>query len=170
MFSALSVYSAFSEIHYPNINMCLYCSSFLPIEVVEAEQEVVIEPGTSLNIFTSLNCLVTPENLTIAIRWILPGGDIVTEDTTGRFFVSQGPGGNTGGRNVLLLIDQLSYQDDGVYTCEVMDLDPTIPDAPWIPATVQLQLNGKSISSTNLTGRECKLLPNEVHIVFSFIQ
>ena len=129
-------------------------------EVVVADQEVVTLPVSSfLDVFATLICVITPSNLTIASRWNLPNGNIVTEDTTGRFIVYQGPGG--GRLDVLLLIDQLSYQDAGVYTCEVMDLDPTIPDASWIPATVELQLNGKNISSNNLTARECKLLPSD---------
>ena len=144
-------------------NMGLY---FHLTEVVVAVQEVVIEPGSSVNTFTPLFCEVTPDNVTIAIRWNLPNGNIVTEGTTGRFFVEQGLGG-LGRLNVLLLISQLSYQDAGVYTCEVMDLDPTIPDAPWIPATVELKLNGKNISSNNFTAREWKLLPCEYMHIFS---
>ena len=132
-------------------------------EVVVADQEVVTLPGLFLATFTSLFCEVTPENVTIAIRWNLPNGNIVTEGITGRFFVDDEPGG-LGRLNVVLFIDQLSYQDAGVYTCEVMDLDPTIPDAPWIPATVELQLNGKNISSNNLTTRNGNCCLASAHI------
>ena len=107
---------------------------------------MVIEPGSSLNIFVTLICHATPDNATIAIRWTLPNGTMVTEGTTERFFVDQGSGVQMDRINVIVLIDQPSYRDAGVYTCEVMDL--TISDAPWIPATVELQLDGKNISST----------------------
>ena len=119
------------------------------IEVVVADQEVVTLPGSSLNTSTSLFCGVTPDNLTIESRWRLPNRTIVTQGATGRFSVDQEP--SRGEINVTLLIRQLSYRDAGVYTCEVMD--QTIPVASWISATVKLRLNGKNISSNNLTAR-----------------
>ena len=116
--------------------------------VLVTESEVVIEPSSNdvPPPFTVLKCFVTPNNATIAIRWTLPNGTMIPQGTTDRLFVDQGSGRTMDRINVVLIISQLSYQDAGVYTCEVMDL--TIPDAPWIPATVELQLNGKNISST----------------------
>ena len=115
------------------------CALTLPIESITLEpQEVVERPGTAgLGQFVSIVCIVTPVNATVAVRWTLPNGTMLNEGSSGRFFVDQGA--ETGELTVILVITtQLSYQDAGDYTCEVME-----PGAEWIPATVELQLTGE---------------------------
>ena len=116
------------------------CALTLPIESITLEPQMEVEerPGTAgLGPFATIVCIVTPVNATVAVRWTLPNGTMLNEGSSGRFFVDQGA--ETGELTVILVITtQLSYQDAGDYTCEVME-----PGAEWIPATVELQLTGE---------------------------
>ena len=98
------------------------CALTLPIESITLEplEEVVERPGAAgLSSFTALICIVMPVDVTIAVRWTLPNGTMLNEGASGRFIVDHGA--ETGELTVILAINQLSYQDAGNYTCEVID-------------------------------------------------
>ena len=111
---------------------------------------VVVEPPPSIppNAITFLACIVGPPGLSVDeydTQWILPDGQIIPDEPDeGKFRADKG--GSAEANNVTiqttqLLILMLSYQDAGIYRCEVRNA--SLPGSPWIPASIELQLRGK---------------------------
>ena len=96
---------------------------------------------------TFLTCGVQPPEANYTTRWITPNGDVVTpEDGNPRFTLLQGAVEID--RRVIngtaLIIENLSYQDDGIYICEAQDVSS--PEAEWVQAFSQLRLIGNFIT------------------------
>ena len=105
-------------------------------------------PGDAgqLNSFTFIICAIEPVNVSVDTRWVLPSGKIIVSGSQegGRFLASQGEVAlRNGGTSFssLLFIQNLSYHDAGVYTCEVRSTSMCEQDWPT-SATVELQLQG----------------------------
>lgn len=86
-----------------------------------------------------------PPNANDTTRWITPTGTVVSPEGNNaalRFTVLQGTVEID--RRVVdgtvLLINNLTYEDEGVYVCEALDISDT--DAQWVQAVSQLQLLG----------------------------
>lgn len=94
---------------------------------------------------TFLPCAVRPPDANYTTRWITPNGDVVTpEDGDPRFTLHQGTveidSRVVEGTVLVLIIENLSYQDDGIYTCEAQNASS--PEAQWVQAFSQLRLIG----------------------------
>ena len=125
---------------------------------MEAEHRVIElpPPHTSVpNTIINIACFIsqTPHN----VRWIAPDGtNVLTQ--AGQYTVSHGEIGLATGEmryGSLLIVQDLSYQNAGVYVCEAMMQD----DCSSFPklATVELVLKSKSVLST-LSTYVCQLV------------
>lgn len=98
---------------------------------------------------TYLSCGVDSQNANYATRWITPDGEIITqnETTDARLTVIEGNGIQVPDGRIIdgtaLILMNLSYQDEGVYTCEARDLLES--DSPWRQATSELSLLGRFV-------------------------
>ena len=140
-----------SHLHDWAFHQLFHCFSIVFAELTLApDRPVVVEPPPSIppNTITFLACIVGPPGISLDeydTQWIRPEGQIIPEDPdVGKFRADKG--GKAEGNNVTipitqLLIQMLSYQDAGVYRCEVRNA--SLPGSPWIPASVELQLRGK---------------------------
>lgn len=94
--------------------------------------------------FAVIVCNVEPVNATVPTRWILPNGQMIS-DSFGRFRVGQGSNGN-GIWSTILAIQNISYQDAGYYTCEVVpsSISRSLCECVDFPfsTTTHLQLQG----------------------------
>ena len=111
---------------------------------------VVVEPAPSRppNTLTFLTCIVGPLGILeeeFDTQWILPEGQIIPDEPDeGKIRADKG--GRAQADNVTiqitnLIILMLSYQDAGIYRCEVRNA--SLPGSPWIPASIEFQLRGK---------------------------
>ena len=109
----------------------------------------VLPENTRLNTFTFLMCNPEPSSqLTVTdyvSRWTIPSGETFTHLVPiphgfERYRIVQGPVGTPQVQSTLLLVEMLSYQDAGNYTCEVRN---SSAQSPWFSASVELQLEGK---------------------------
>ena len=107
-----------------------------------------MEPGDNrdLNSFTTVSCSIEPANATVQTRWVLPCGQIISQ-SSGRYKIGSGGDGN-GSLYTLLLIGDVSYQDAGFYTCEVVprSVSRSLCECVDFPfsATTELRLQGES--------------------------
>ena len=131
--------------------MYCYCTA-LPLyteSITLIPESPQVLPDGILNIFTFLRCTIEFEtsDLMVDHGWRLPSGNFLVEDneTNPRYRVepiSVGfKEGNVSNIVTVLTINGLSYQDAGVYSCEVRDT--TTPNSEWITAPVELQLQGR---------------------------
>ena len=119
-----------------------------------------IQPGVPVRIlpeeprpnhFTFLVCNSEPNSqLTMSdyiSRWTIPSGETITYMVPNlpgfeRYRIVQGQGGGQVQReSTILLVENLSYQDAGNYTCEARSSAST--QSPWFSASVELQLEGR---------------------------
>ena len=94
---------------------------------------------------TFLSCGVESTSAEYATRWITPSGDIITPADTGRLSIIEGNNIEIDRRifdGTALIVLNLSYQDEGVYTCEARDLSEQ--DSRWRQATYRLNLLRKN--------------------------
>ncbi len=94
-------------------------------------------------LFTFLQCQLEPADAMVEHGWRLPSGEfLTTENDTDQIQVSEiGASQLPGNMNVsvlVVIINQLSYQHAGLYSCEVQNT----PGAEWVAAQVELQLRG----------------------------
>lgn len=120
--------------------------SIVPEISLRPESAVKVLPGddSQLNSFTFIICAIEPVNISVDTRWVLPSGKIISRAQEGRFLVSRGEAALRNGEtslSSLLLIQNLSYHDAGIYTCEVRSTSMCEQDWPT-SATVELQLQG----------------------------
>ena len=121
-------------------------------------EAVVFEPsGTVPTTFTFLECIMGPLGISldeIESRWILPDEQVIPDEPDmGRFRVDIGERAETNGTIIpinQLLIIMVSYQDAGIYECEVRNA--LNPSAQWVSASVELQLGGKGTLTIVLGG------------------
>ena len=108
-----------------------------------------------LNSFAFLSCIIEPKNATVDTRWLLPSGEFVTAKNaslTGRLKVKEGEIARSNG-NVLgtvLFIQNVSYKDGGLYTCEVREVDGERCECEneWPAVTsTELQFQGEHMST-----------------------
>ena len=120
------------------------------VSSIQPEVPVRILPeDTRLNTFIFLVCNPEPNSqLTVSnyiSRWTIPSGETFTfwvSNPPGfeRYRVVQGP--SDGVQQTILLLENLSYQDAGNYTCEVRSSSGSA-QSPWFSASVELQLEGR---------------------------
>ena len=121
------------------------------VSSIQPEVPVRILPeDTRLNTFIFLVCNPEPNSqLTVSnyiSRWTIPSGETFTfwvSNPPGfeRYRVVQGP--SDGVQQTILLLENLSYQDAGNYTCEVRSSSASA-QSPWFSASVELQLEGRT--------------------------
>ena len=92
---------------------------------MQAEREVVVLPasGNQLITFATLVCYITPEEVSIPVRWIAPDG-VSIEGPSAQYITNIGSLGSIDGSpkfGSLLIIRDISYRNAGTYLCEVMD-------------------------------------------------
>ena len=115
---------------------------------------VVVEPAPSRppNTITFLTCIVGPLGILeeeFDTQWIRPEGQIIPDEPDeGKFRANKGlrAEANVTIQITQLLILMLSYQDAGIYRCEVRNA--SLPGSPWIPASIEFQLRGKDRRDT----------------------
>lgn len=79
--------------------------------------------GNQVNTFATLVCFITPEEVSIPVRWIAPDG-IGIERSSAKYITNIGSLGSIDGSSKfgsLLIIRNISYKNAGTYLCEVMD-------------------------------------------------
>ena len=113
---------------------------------IEPDRPFLVIPSFNANLtpVTFLLCVVTPA-LNSLTRWILPNGTIINfgDDSNLRIFASQGFNSmNSTALNTILLIQNISYEDAGTYTCEARNMSDSTTPIPWYSAKVELQLLG----------------------------
>ena len=102
-----------------------------------------------LNSFTFLSCIIEPRNATVESRWLLPNGQIVTvrnASLTKHLKVAEGEIGTLEGGSAfgsVLIVRQVSYEDAGVYTCEVKDLIDCECEVWPAVSSAELQFQGE---------------------------
>ena len=147
------------------------------ITSLQPEIAVIAVPGPLLNnlfTFIFLTCIPEPTTLTTSdfvSRWTIPSGQTFTFNELNlpnfeRFRVSQGnvPAGEGPRQATLLLIQSLTYQDAGNYTCEVRNSSAP-PQSEWLLATVELQLEGKD---SHLDGKIPSMHLNDSTVTFLY--
>ena len=91
----------------------------------------------------SLVCFIQPQGSNT--RWITPDEtNVLSSQSDGQYFVSQGDVGVFSGEDrygSVLLIEDVSYKNAGIYVCEAMD-EENCSDFPKF-ATVELVLKSK---------------------------
>ena len=113
--------------------------------MVQAEHTVVVLPeaGKQLYPFAPLACYVQPQ--VSNVRWITSDGtNVLSIQRSGQYFVSQGDIATISGEmkyGSILLIQNVSYKNAGVYVCEAMD-EENCSDFPKF-SIVQLVLKSK---------------------------
>ncbi len=114
---------------------------------VEAEESLLTLPRSSFEAVSSLTiltCFVRPSNSSFISRWITPSGEIISR-STGRYSFNQGRV-TSEGLGTVLAVQSLSYEDAGVYRCEVVSRGGSVSscDCTGFPtsASVQLVLRG----------------------------
>jgi len=136
-----------------DVFMCsLFAETITSLQPLTA---VTVVPGPLLNnlfTFIFLTCIPEPTTLTTSdfvSHWTIPSGQTFTFSQVNppsfeRFRVTQGnvPTGEGPRQATLLLIQSLTYQDAGNYTCEARDSSAPA-QSPWFLATAELQLEGK---------------------------
>ena len=80
-------------------------------------------------------------NISTTVEVLVPGS---SDD---KYDISQGPAAMNG-YETLMIIQNLSYIDAGVYTCRVRDSRDPSNRGPWVEAQAHLQLLGKNINLT----------------------
>ena len=78
-------------------------------------------------------------NISTTVEVLVPGS------SDGKYDVSQGPAAMNVYETVMI-IQNVSYSDAGVYTCRVRDSRDPSNRGPWVEAQVHLQLLGKNIN------------------------
>ena len=121
--------------------------NFTEETIFPSKPSVTLPGGSSLMPSAILTCGLTPTSLTVQdyrTRWITPTGETVVS-TDGRYILNNGPVPVNGIQfpGTVLAIQNLSYQDAGQYTCEGQATNATDPNALWINAATNLQLNSK---------------------------
>lgn len=110
---------------------------------VQAENKVVVLDGVQLYTSASLACFIQPEGS--STRWITPDEtNVLSFQSDGQYFVSEGVVGVPSGENrygSVLVIQDVSYKNAGIYVCEAMD-EENCSDFPKF-ATVELILKSK---------------------------
>ena len=110
----------------------------------------MILPDDMLRTSQVIICHLTPVSLVpnqdYESRWITPTGIIVTESSNllGRYAVTEGtvPVDEMSVPGTIMVVQSLSYQDAGTYTCEARKTNSTDLN-DWISANIELQLNSK---------------------------
>lgn len=110
---------------------------------VEAEQSVITKPRSSIEVISSLTiltCSVHSPNSSFISRWITPSGEIISR-STGRYSLNQGLV-TADGLGTVLAVQKLSYEDAGVYMCEVVPRGGSVSscDCSGFPASASIQL------------------------------
>ncbi len=108
-----------------------------------------------LNSFTFLTCIIEPKNATVDSRWLLPSGEIVSSrnaSRTDRLAVNEGEIALSQGSlfGTVLVIERVSYKDNGMYTCEVREIneEQCECEGEWpAAASAELQLQSKQYTS-----------------------
>ena len=112
---------------------------FLESRTITAQKSVVdygSDPHT-IHSFVSLVCVIKGPPATTRVRWTF--GDVIYENKTGRAEVFLDSGITNTVSITTLFIQNLTYSDGGLYTCDVWDEARSV----WINATVQLNLLSK---------------------------
>lgn len=112
-----------------------------------SETSLKVEPIEDrwLSSFVVLGCTVEPVNATIPTRWVLPNGHIINQ-SEGRYRMGQGRNEN-GTWSTLLAVQNVSYRDEGYYTCEVVPRSISRSQCECVDfpfsVTTELQLKGE---------------------------
>ena len=126
------------------------------VSSIQPEVPVIILPeDTRLNTFTFLLCNPEPNSQLTEVdyisRWTIPSGETFTNLVANppgfeQYRVVQGPADGRQGvqrkESTVLILENLSYQDAGNYTCEVRSSSASA-QSPWFSASVELQLEGR---------------------------
>lgn len=113
---------------------------------VHSETSLKVEPSEDqwLSSFVVLGCTVEPANATIPTRWVLPSGEMINQ-SGGRYRMGQGRNEN-GTWSTLLAVQNVSYRDEGFYTCEVVPRSISRSQCECVDfpfsATTELKLKG----------------------------
>ncbi len=96
-------------------------------------------------LFTFPQCQIEPADAMVEHGWRLPSGEFLAPDNdTDQIQVLEighlQLANNVNVSVLVIIINQLSYQHAGVYSCEVQNT--TTPGAEWVTAQVELQLRG----------------------------
>ena len=118
---------------------------------VTAENEVVTLPdigsNTQLHSFASLVCFIQPQ--VTNVRWITPDEtNALSIQRSGQYIVSQGflaTISNEMKFGSVLIVQDLSYRNAGVYVCEAMD-EEDCSDFPKF-STVELVLKSECVTA-----------------------
>ncbi len=113
-------------------------------------------------LFAFLQCQLEPFGAMVEHGWRLPSGEFLTPDNdTNQIQVSEiGTSQMSNNVNIsvlVIIINQLSYQHAGVYSCEVQNT--TTPGAEWVTAQVELQLRGITRSAQCAVLHSCPYNP-----------
>ena len=114
------------------------------LSIVPAISPLVIPSfRTNLAPDTFLVCAVTPP-LNLFTRWTLPSGTVTVfrDANDPRFIMSLANNVNGTAFITILLIQNMTYEDAGTYTCEARNTSDTTTPTVWYSATVELQLLG----------------------------
>lgn len=124
----------------------IYSQFFNCAEVtIQAENKMVILPESNdrLNTFAMLTCYIQPQ--VSNVRWITPDEtSALSIQHNGQYIVNQGNIATISGvmkYGSILLIQDISYRNAGIYVCEVMD-ENDCSDFPKF-ATVELVLKSE---------------------------
>ena len=116
---------------------------------MHSETSLKVEPSEDRRptSFVLFGCNVEPVNATIPTRWVLPDGHIISQ-SGGRYRMGQGRNEN-GAWSTLLAVQNVSYRDEGFYTCEVVPRSISRSQCECVDfpfsATTELQLKGDLI-------------------------
>lgn len=109
-----------------------------PVSIEVAEVGLPGTPPGTFSPFRSLGCLIKPRSLTFETEWLLPDGSSISF-SEGRFALTSFDQPDQ--INLLLVIADISYFDEGVYTCRYRDTG-TSSNSKWISNTTELLLPG----------------------------
>jgi hypothetical protein len=119
---------------------------------VHSETSLKVEPSEDRwpSSFVVLGCTVEPVNATIPTRWVLPNGHIINQ-SGGRYRMGQGRNEN-GTWSTLLAVQNVSYRDEGFYTCEVVPRSISRSQCECVdfPFSVTTELKLKGIRQTHV--------------------
>ena len=102
--------------------------------------------GVNLAPDTFLTCAVTPP-FNLSARWTLPNGIVIEfgDGSKPRYIVGQGIIMNNISLDTILLIQNITYEDAGTYTCEARNTSDSTTPIVWYGDTVELQLLGTHV-------------------------